>query len=230
MPVLYHHPMSAASRFIRLIFSEYGVQSELIEEQIWERRKDFIAINPAGTLPVFVDDNMRALCGATIISEFLDETSGVLKRDRRLLAEDPFQRAEIRRLTEWFLHKMEAEVTRPLVRERVYKLFMPADQGGGAPDSKVLRTSRNNVRQHLRYLAWLAGSRKWLAGERLSYADLAAAATLSVLDYLGEIEWADAPLVKEWYQRIKSRPGFRPLLNDRVRGITPVSHYADLDF
>jgi glutathione S-transferase len=140
MPVLYHHPMSTASRFVRLIFSEYGVQSELIEEQIWEKRKDFLTLNPAGTLPVYVDDNMRALCGATIISEFLDETSGVLKRDRRLLAEDPFQRAEIRRLTEWFLFKMEQDVTRPLVKERVLKLQMAPDQGGGAPDSKILRS------------------------------------------------------------------------------------------
>jgi glutathione S-transferase len=230
MTVLYHHPMSTASRFVRLIFSEYGVPSELIEEPIWEKRRDFIALNPAGTLPVYVDDNMRTLCGATIISEFMDETSGVLKRDRRLLAEDPFQRAEIRRLTEWFLFKMERDVTRPLVRERVFKLFMTHEQGGGAPDSKILRTSRGNIKQHLRYLTWLAGSRTWLAGERLTYADLAAASAISVLDYLGEIDWNEATQVKEWYQRIKSRPGFRPLLNDRVRGVTPVSHYADLDF
>jgi glutathione S-transferase len=154
----------------------------------------------------------------------------VLKRDRRLLAEDPFQRAEIRRLTEWFLNKTEQDVTRPLVRERVFKLQMTPDQGGGAPDSKVLRIARGNIRQHLRYLAWLAGSRAWLASERLSYADLAGAAAVSVLDYLGEIDWNEWPQVKEWYQRLKSRPSFRALLNDRVRGVTPVSHYADLDF
>ena len=222
--------MSSASRFVRLILSEYGYQTELSEEQPWENRRDFLALNPAGTLPVYVDDSMRALCGATIISEYLDETSGIMKRDRRLLAEDPFQRAEIRRLTEWFLQKMEADVTRPLVRERIYKLQMTPDQGGGAPDSKILRTSRNNIRQHMKYLSWLAGSRPWLAGDRISYADLAAAAATSVLDYLGEIDWSDAPTAKEWYQRLKSRPSFRPLLAERVRGVTPVSHYADLDF
>jgi glutathione S-transferase len=230
MPVLYYHPMSTASRFVRLIFAEYGFQAELVEEQLWEKRKDFIALNPAGTLPVYVDDNMRTLCGATIISEFMDETSGVLKRDRRLLAEDPFQRAEIRRLTEWFLNKTEQDVTKPLTRERVFKLQMAPEQGGGAPDSKMLRIARGNIRQHMRYLAWLAGSRTWLASERLSYADLAGAAAISVLDYLGEIDWNEWPQVKEWYQRIKSRPSFRALLNDRVRGVTPVSHYADLDF
>jgi len=173
---------------------------------------------------------MRALCGASIISEYLDETHGVLKRDRRLLAEDPFQRAEIRRLTEWFLQKMEQDVTRPLVRERIFKLQMTSDQGGGPPDSKILRNSRANIRQHMKYLSWLAGSRTYLAGDRLSYADLAAAACLSVLDYMGEINWTEAPQAKDWYQRLKSRPSFRPLLAERVRGVTPVSHYADLDF
>jgi glutathione S-transferase len=230
MPVLYHHSISTASRFIRLVLAEYGYQVDLVEEQTWDKRRDFLTLNPAGTLPVYVDDSMRALCGATVISEYLDETHGVLKRDRRLLAEDPFQRAEIRRLTEWFLQKMENDVTRPLARERVYKLQMTAEQGGGAPDSKVLRTARTNIRQHMKYLTWLAGSRQWLAGERMSYADLAAAASVSILDYLGEIEWAESPIAKEWYQRMKSRPSFRQLLTERVRGITPVSHYADLDF
>ena len=222
--------MSSASRFIRLVLGEYGIPMELADEQPWEMRKDFLALNPAGTLPVFVDDNMRALCGATVISEFIDETAGVLKRDKRLLAEDPFLRAEIRRLTEWFLVKMEADVTRPLVRERIFKLQMPPTLGGGAPDSKVLRVARSNIKQHMKYISWLAGTRSYLAGDRLSYADLAAAASLSELDYLGEITWADVPQARDWYQRIKSRPSFRPLLAERVRGVTPVSHYADLDF
>ena len=159
---------------------------------------------------------MRSLSGPYVLAEFLDETHGVLKRDRRLLAEDPFQRAEIRRLTEWFLQKMETDVTRPLVRERAYKLQMSTAQGGGPPDSKLLRTARSNVHQHMKYLEWLAGSRTWLAGERLSYADLAAAASVSILDYLGEINWLEAPIAKEWYQRMKSRPSFRPLLAERV--------------
>ena len=94
----------------------------------------------------------------------------------------------------------------------------------------MLRTARANIRQHMRYLTWLAGSRQWLAGERMSYADLAAAASISILDYLGEIDWSESPLAKDWYQRLKSRPSFRPLLTERVRGLTPVSHYADLDF
>jgi glutathione S-transferase len=230
MPTLYHHPMSPASRFIRLALGEYGLEFDLADEQPWERRREFMAMNPAGTLPVYMDDNMRAFCGAMVISEYIDETHGALKRDRRLMAENSFQRAEIRRLIEWFMQILEQDVTRHLVRERVYKLHMPANLGGGAPDSKLMRTARGNIRQHMKYLTWLAGSRAWLAGDRLSYADLAAAASISVLDYLGEIDWKDVPQAKEWYQRMKSRPSFRPLLADRVRSVTPASHYADLDF
>ncbi len=126
---------------------------------------------------------------------------------------------------------MEADVTKPLVRERIFKLQMPPTLGGGAPDSKILRMARGNIREHLKYISWLAGSRTYLAGSRLSYADLAAAAALSELDYLGEITWADAPQARDWYQRIKSRPPFRPLLTERVRARRhSVSHYADLDF
>lgn len=230
MPTLYHSTMSTSSRFIRLILAEYGFQVDMIEEQPWEKRREFLQFNPAGTLPVYVDDNMRSLCGPYVLAEFLDETHGVLTRDRRLLSEEPFQRAEIRRLVEWFLNKMEADVTRPLVRERVYKLQMTSAQGGGPPDSKLLRTARANIRQHMRYLEYLAGSRLWLAGDRMSYADLAAAAAISALDYLGEIDWNAAPIAKEWYQKIKSRPSFRPLLAERIPRLAPSSHYADLDF
>ena len=221
MPTLYHHPMSTASRFVRLILSEYGYQTELAEEQPWEKRRDFLTLNPAGTLPVYVDDSMRALCGATVISEYLDETNGVLKRDRRLLAEDPFQRAEIRRLTEWFLQKMEADVTRPLVRERIFKLQMTPDQGGGAPDSKMLRTSRSNIRQHLKYLA-LACGLAHLSGRRPPVLCRSCGRRRDLGARLSRRDRLDGgAAVKDWYQRLKSRPSFRPLLAERVRGVTP---------
>ena len=164
------------------------------------------------------------------IAEYLDETRGALKRERRLLAEDPMDRAEIRRLADWYLVKTESEVTRHLVRERVLKPLMPEALGGGSPDSSAIRAARANIRQHMKYTNWLAGTRPWLAGPRITYADLAAASTLSILDYLGEIDWSGHNAARDWYTRMKSRPSFRPLLADRVRGLSPAAHYADLDF
>jgi glutathione S-transferase len=75
MPTLYHHSMSAASRFVRLILAEYGFHSDLVEEQPWEKRREFLTLNPAATLPVYVDDSMRVLCGPVVLMEFLDTGS-----------------------------------------------------------------------------------------------------------------------------------------------------------
>lgn len=230
MLTLFHHPMFASCRFVRLAFGEYGEELALIEEKPWVRRKEFLALNAAGTLPVLLAEGDVPIVGAGVISEYLDETRGVLKREKRLFAEDPMERAEIRRLVDWYLVKADSEVTRHLVRERVLKPQMPSDMGGRSPDSAAIRAARANIRQHMKYTNWLAGTRHWLAGPRITYADLAAAATISVLDYLGEIDWSGQSAAREWYARVKSRPSFRPLLGDRVRGLSPVSHYADLDF
>ncbi|MCV0397890.1 MAG: glutathione S-transferase family protein [Rhizobiaceae bacterium] len=230
MLTLFHHPLFPGCRFVRLVFGEYGEELQLIEEKPWTRRKEFLTLNPAGQVPVLLAENDAPLSGAQVIAEYLDETRGVLKRDRRLFADDPFDRAEIRRLVDWFLSKAENEAARHLVRERALKPQMNAEQGGGSPDSGAIRAARSNVRIHMKYVNWLAGTRNWLAGDRLTYADLAAAGVLSVLDYMGEVRWADFPAARDWYVRIKSRPSFRPLLADRVRGFSPVSHYADLDF
>lgn len=230
MLTLFHHPLFASCRFVRLAFGEYGEELALIEEKPWTRRKEFLTLNPAGTLPVLLAEGDVPIVGAAVIAEYLDETRGALKRDRRLLAENPIDRAEIRRLVEWYLVKAEGEVTRHLVRERVLKPLMPSAQGGGSPDSAAIRAARANIRQHMKYTNWLAGTRNYLSGPRITYADLAAGAALSVLDYLGEVRWSEYPAAREWYARVKSRPSFRPLLADRVRGLSPAANYADLDF
>ncbi len=230
MLVLYHHPMSAASRFVRLVLAEYDDTAEFVEEFVWQRREEFLALNPATTLPVLVDNEHPPLVGGVTICEFLDETRGALQRERRLLPENPYARAEARRIVSWSLDKIESEVTRYLVHERVFKRQMTVEQGGGSPDSKAIRAARANIKFHTKYLGWLAATRSWLAGDSLTYADLATAAALSVLDYLGEVPWEENEALKDWYARIKSRPSFRPLLGDKVRGLAPASHYVDLDF
>ncbi|WP_036486300.1 glutathione S-transferase family protein [Nitratireductor basaltis] len=230
MLTLFHHPLYASCRFVRITCGEYGDELALIEERPWMRRREFLSLNPAGTIPVLLAEGDHPIVGATVIGEYLDETRGAYKRDKRLMAEDSIQRAEIRRLVDWYLVKTDGDVTRHLVRERALKPMMAGAQGGGAPDSGAIRAARANIAQHMKYTNWLAASRDWLAGPRMSYADIAAAASLSILDYLGEIRWGEYEAARDWYSRMKSRPSFRAILADRVRGLAPASHYADLDF
>ena len=228
MITLYQDTLSAPSRTVRLACGEYGIEFDPIEEHVWEKRAGFVAINPALTLPVVEADGV-IIAGAHPVLEYIEETRGP-KSGRRLHSPNPAVRAETRRLVDWFLFKMDDEATRHLVRERYEKLVMPSAMGGGSPNSQAMRVARGNVKHHMRYLEWLAGSRAWVAGDALTFADLAAAAAVSVLDYMGEISWEEVPYAKDWYGRIKSRPSFRPLLADRVKRMTPPSHYADLDF
>jgi glutathione S-transferase len=95
---------------------------------------------------------------------------------------------------------------------------------------EAMRAGHENLRYHLSYIGHLAETRSWLAGDAMSFADLAAAAHLSALDYLGEVPWEEHEPAKNWYALLKSRPSFRPLLQDRVAGFTPSGTYADLDF
>ena len=230
MPTLYHYPLSAGSRLVRLVLAEYEEGIEFVETTPWERNEDLLKLNPAGAVPVFVDHDGVVVAGAVVIAEYLAETRGARLGEQVLMPQMPAERAEVRRLMEWFLGKMEAEVTGYLLNEKVYKRRMSSAEGGGSPDAAAIRAARGNIKHHLRYIGYLAARRNCLAGRDLSFADLAAAAELSVVDYLGEVPWEEDVQAKGWYARVKSRPSFREILADLVRGIPAATHYANLDF
>jgi glutathione S-transferase len=230
MLTLFHHPFCPHSRFIRLALGEYGIAVRLVEERVWERRPEFLAINPACTTPVLVEEGHPAVPGTTIIAEYLDEMRGPELGEQRLLPQESDARVEVRRLASWFNDKFFAEVSGPLTTERLYKRQMPANAGGGSPETEVIRVARHNIRYHLAYIGWLVRTRDWLAGPRMSYADLAAAAHLAAVDYLGDVPWNDDEAARVWYARIKSRPSFRPILAETLAGIPPSETYANLDF
>ncbi|WP_395688368.1 glutathione S-transferase family protein [Aestuariivirga sp.] len=227
MPSLIHFTLDPFSRRIRLALAEYRLPVELINEEPWNPSADVLELNPAGTLPIFLENATTAICGIEAIGEFLEETKSALTS---LIPGTSFERAETRRLMGWFDGKFYAEVSEPVLTEKLIRRFLPAGQGGGGPDVARVRHAMSRLRWHLSYIGHLADRRPWLAGQYFSLADLAAAAHLSAIDYFGGIPWADYPAAESWYQRMKSRPSFRPLLADTVRGVRPAPHYADLDF
>ncbi|MGQ0455455.1 MAG: glutathione S-transferase family protein [Hyphomicrobium sp.] len=223
--------LCARSRSIRLALAELNQDIALVDENPWEWRQGFLAKNPSGELPVLEFDDGLTLAGVYAISEFIAEDAPPPEAGRRpfnLFPGTREDRAEVRRLVDWFHGKLERETTKELLFEKVYRRMTPSI--AQAPDSDVLRAARVNFKYHLSYLSYLSEARRWLAGDDLSFADFAAAAHLSTLDYLGEVTWDEAPSVKSWYQRVKSRPAFRAVLADRVPGTPPPLAYADLDF
>ncbi len=218
---LYHLPLSPFCRKIRLVLAEKKIDVELVEERPWERRLDYLRQNPSGKVPMLKTDGL-VLAESSAIFEYIEETHP----QPPLLPDDPAGRAEARRLAAWFDDKFHHEVTANLLYERVNKKLMKS----GYPESARIKAGTKNIKYHLDYMGWLLEQRRWLAGERMTIADFAAAAQLSCLDYIGDVDWSRNQAVRDWYAKIKSRPAFRPVLADHVPGFTPPEHYADLDF
>lgn len=228
MPKLLHFTLDPYGRRMRLALAEHGVAVSLSEERPWQPSQQVLDLNPAGLTPIYVEDNGVAIAGAEALTDYLEETVG---RERTLIPGDALARAEVRRLMAWFDVKFYAEVTEPVLTEKVIRRFVAAPGSGrGSPDMQRMRAGLQLLKPHLDYLGYLAEERSWLAGPDLSLADLAAAAHISAIDYLGEINWADHPVAQTWYSRIKSRPSFRALLADVIPGVAPAAHYAELDF
>ncbi len=222
MRSLHHFSLQPQSRRIRIQLREKKLDFDPVAEKPWERREGLLVLNPAGETPVLVEENDIVITGAYAIGEYLEEAY----TETLLLGRSLAQRAEVRRLVAWFDGKFEREVTQNLLFEKMVKRLV----GQGGPDSGAIRAGKANIRIHLDYIAWLADRRNWLAGEDFSLADVAAAAQISAIDYLGDVAWEQHREAAEWYARVKSRPSFRQILADTWPGTQPPPHYADLDF
>lgn len=218
---LYHVPLSPFCRKVRLVLAEKKMDVELIEERYWEQSTEFLRRNPAGKVPILRHEG-ALLTESTPICEYIEE----LNPEPSLIPKDAKARYEMRRLVSWFDDKFHHEVTSNLLYERVNKKV----SGQGFPDSKNIKEGARKIKYHLDYMAWLLEHRRWLAGDAMTLADFAAAAHLSSLDYISDVDWNRSSVVKDWYAKIKSRPAFRNILSDQVSGFPPPRHYNDLDF
>lgn len=222
MRTLYHFWLHPFSRKVRLALAEKRLDFELQIEKVWERRTAFLAMNPAGDVPVLVEAEGTILSNSQVICEYLEE----VYPDVNLLGRDPIQRAETRRLVGWFDVKFNREVTDNLVGEKLMKRVLKL----GEPHGPSIRAGHANIHYHLDYIGFLCEKRKWLAGENFTLADIAAAAHLSTVDYIGDVPWEEHHHARDWYSRVKSRPSFKSLLEDRIPGFTPSEHYENVDF
>lgn len=222
MRSLHHFSLQPQSRRVRIQLREKKLDFDPVAEKPWERREGLLALNPACETPILVEESGAVIAGAYAIGEYLEEAYV----EGPLLGRAPAHRAEVRRLVAWFDGKFEREVTQNLLYEKMVKRLL----GQGGPDSGAIRAGKANIRIHLDYISWLTDRRNWLAGDDFSLADIAAAAQISAIDYLGDVAWDQHRDAAEWYARVKSRPSFRQILADTWPGTQPPSHYADLDF
>lgn len=219
--ILISHPLCPFSRMIRIILKEFNIPFTNKIENFWETNHTINNYNPAQEIPIYITNN-NVICDPLAIIGYISE---IVENDT-LIGNSPLNNAEIRRLTNWFSYKIYNDSIKHILFEKIIRFYLKE----GEPVSSIIRIAKSNLEKHLMYLSFLLEDAQWMVSNRISYCDIAAAAQLSCLDYLGEVNWDNFPFVKDWYAVIKSRPSFRDILNDRISGFTPDKNYKNLDF
>jgi glutathione S-transferase len=226
MRTLYYYHLCAASRTAMFVLSEKRIDFSVEITRFWEQKSKLCELNPFGRLPVLVDLNGSIVSGVYAVSEYLEETY----EENRILSTNANERAEARRIFQWVNEDLSAEITSVLAFEKGIKRYFASQDQFSTPSSSIIKQIKKDADRYFKQIETLIEKRRWLAGSCFSIADIAAAASISIIDYFGNISWEQYPTLKEWYARIKSRPSFRRILNDRVPGISPISYYNDPDF
>lgn len=222
MRILYHHILCPFSRKIRFMLTEKKLDFTLKIEPFWEKKETFFELNHAMEVPVLVDLNGNTIPESHAIEEYLHETTA----EPNLIGHSLAEKAETRRLVYWFDLKFFNEVSKPFLEERHFNHYKKINK----VDSARIRKASQDILLHLDYIGWLVARRNFLAGEHFSMADIAAAAHISALDYLGLVPFDHNHDMKSWYMRVKSRPSFKPFFLDKIPQAKPVEQYMLLDF
>ena len=226
---LYHNDMSVCAQKVRLALAELDLKwaSHHLklrgDEQL---RPDYLRINPQGQVPALVDGDVIVVESA-VINEYLTDAY----RGERLLPEDPPGRARMR----WWTRQLDDDVHRATAIMSVaisfvhqylatgpdavaHILAMIPDEGRRDLKRRALATGLDNpdlpaaVRRMDKLLGDMEASlahSEWLAGDRLSLADIGMTPYVQRMEHLKmTMMFGGRPYLQSWLCRIKARPSF----------------------
>ena len=177
MITLYHYYLCSSSRYIRLILEEHKLTYDTQLENYWKPQKDFLKVNPAGHLPVLVNEENFSVIGANACVEYIKD----LELTPNLFVDNYKEKAEINRLVHWFDVIFKKEVFDPIIYEKVFSRIVD----NITPNSENIRAALHNLDFHIQYFNYLLNCKKYFIKDKITYLDFLAAANFSVLDYLG---------------------------------------------
>jgi glutathione S-transferase len=240
MITLYHHGSSVCAAKVRVVLAEKSLQWDGVYIDILRGDQfdpAYMKLNPKAVVPTLVHAG-NAIVESSVICEYLDEAFP----DPPLKPAEPEQRAAMRLWTkavDEFLHPACAELTFASCHRFIIGRLPPdkfneflestpplsvtndwharkkeiVRQGMAAP--RVERTFRL-YDSYLQKIEDALRERSWLAADVMSLADIAMVPYVNRLDMLGMSEmWVGKrPRLTDWFERMKSRPSFKPSLLD----------------
>lgn len=235
MITLYQYATSPFCEKVRRALAFKGLDYEIHEVERFAPEK-YVDISPVGKYPVIDHDGTKVF-DSTDIVEYLDASFP----DEPLLPSDPMQAALAHVIEDWadeslyfyemtmrlaWQHNLEKRVVHEFVAtvpgltvEQAVPLIVKtvgdkvAEQGiGKKPVGAVVR----DAERHFAALDGMLEANEWLAGDRLSVADIAVAPQIRALLYAEEVvPFADArPRIGDWLERVDEVAPDRTAISD----------------
>ena len=186
----------APTRSLRALWSlrELGADFEFVPVNLRageHRRPEFLALNPAGKLPVLVDGDSVVTESAAIVLYLAEKFP-----EKGLLPNDIKQRAQVYR---WVMFAM-TELEQPLWRIAKHTFILPEDKR--LPQDVAL--AREDFAAMARVLERQLQGREFIVGDRMTAADCV---TAYLMDWANENRLLDGfPNLRAYLDRMYARP------------------------
>jgi glutathione S-transferase len=196
---IYDSSMAPNPRRVRIFLAEKGIQVPYEQVDIAKadnRKPEFLAKNPMGTLPVLELDDGTTIAESVAICRYFEE----LHPEPPLLGTDPLERT----LVEMWQRRMELNLLLPVAQafRNTHEFFK-----GRIP--QVPEYGQVCKEASAKSLAWLDGelaSREFIAGDRYTIADITALVGIDFGRVSGIRIENDQKNVQRWYQAVSTRP------------------------
>ena len=198
----FYNSVGPNPRMVRMFMAEKGFEVPRVEVDLRggeNRQAPYLKVNPSGQCPALELDDGSVLAEITAICEYVDE----IKKDTpSLMGDTPEERAK----TRMWVRRIDLNIVEPaaagfrfaeglkMFQNRIRCIPQAAD------DLKAI------AREKLAWLDGLMGSKPFIAGDKLTLADILLFAFLDFMAAVGQPLSPDCKNLTAWFGRMKARP------------------------
>jgi len=197
----FYNSMGPNPRVVRMFMAEKGLDLPRVEVDLRggeNRQPAYLARNPAGQTPALELDDGASICEITAICEYLEE----IHPTPPLIGSTPEQRAE----TRMWLRRVDLNICEPLANGFRYSEGLPLFQNRMRCLPEAAAGLKAIAQDWLTRLDGLIAGREFIAGDRLTLADLHLFGFLEFGAMVGQPLNPENKLITAWFERIKARP------------------------
>jgi glutathione S-transferase len=201
---LHYHPVSTTSRVVTFFCADQGIPLDLVVVDLMtgEHVKEPYTskVNPSKQVPVLEDEGFLLTECSSILKYIAD------KQGSATYPKDLKQRARVNEVMDWFNTNLYRDYGYHLVYPQVYDGHKrpPGDAQSGTID---WGKSKSEFWIGVLENHWLAGGKKFVAGDTLTLADYLGSTILSCGDLVG-VTFAKFPNTDRWMKSMRARPGW----------------------